>query len=194
MIQSVQRPFCDQALIEEKLDSMISYFDFSHESIAREMNKGSSLEETLRNIQLPDHMRKNPFLQERYGNLQYNIRGLYHRYSGWFDQNGTHLNLAPSKERAESFIEAMGGDEKVLHHARELQQDKNYKLSLEYLDLLIAAETKPSDAHQMKSEILMEMSKHYKHKITANMYKRLANIERDKAAELSKEGRNEERK
>jgi len=194
MIQSVQRPFCGQALIEEKLDSMINYFDFLHESIAREMNKGSSLEETLNNIQLPDHMRENPFLQERYGNLQYNIRGLYHRYSGWFDQNGTHLNPAPSKERAESFIDAMGGDEKVLQHARDLQQDKNYKLSLEYLDLLISAETKRRDAHQMKSEILMEMSKHYKHKITANMYKRLANMERDKAAELSGEGRNEEKK
>ena len=156
------------------------------------MNKGSSLEETLSNIQLPDHMRKNSFLQERYGNLNYNIKGLYHRYSGWFDQNGTHLNPAPSKERAESFIEAMGGDEKVLQHAMELQQNKNYKLSLEYLDLLISAETKRRNAHQMKGEILMEMSKHYNHRITANIYKRLANMERDKAAELPREGINED--
>jgi glyoxylase-like metal-dependent hydrolase (beta-lactamase superfamily II) len=193
LIQSVQPPFCDQALIMKKLDSMIDYFDFLHESIAREMNSNSSLEETLHSIKLPEHMKTNPLLKERYGSLQFNVRGLYHRYSGWFDQNGTSLNIVPSKERAEHFIADMGGDEKVLQHARELEQNKNYKLALEYLDLLIAAETKLKDAHQTKSEILMEMSKHYKHRMTINMYKRLATIEKKKAVELAKEGENEER-
>ena len=103
------------------------------------------------------------------------------------------MNPVSSKERAQSFIEDMGGDEKVLQQARELEQNKNYKLALEYLDLLISAETKLKDAHQTKSEILMEMSKHYKHRITINMYKRLATMEKNKAAELAKEGKNEEK-
>ena len=193
LIQSVQPPFCDQTLIVKKLDSMIDYFDFLHESIAREMNNNSSLEETLHSIKLPADMKTNPLLQERYGSLQFNLRGLYHRYSGWFDQNGTHLNPISSKERAQSFIEDMGGDKKVLQQSQELEQNKNYKLALEYLDLLISAETKLKDAHQAKSEILMEMSKHYKHPITINIYKRLANMERNKAAEIAKEGKNEER-
>ena len=87
----------------------------------------------------------------------------------------------------------MGGNEKVLQHARELQQNKNYKLALEYLDLLISAGTKLKDAHQMKSEILMKMSKEHKHQITVTIYRHLANMEKGKAAELAKGEENEER-
>lgn len=187
MISSAFLPFCEEELITEKLDSIIEYMDFLHESVAREMNAGSSLEETLNNIQLPEHMKSNPMSQERYGCLQFNVRGLYHRYSGWFDQNGTHLNPAPAKEKAENFIKDMGGGKKVLERIQSLQEKSNYKLALEYLDLLIAAGIQLKEAHKMKGSILMQMSTRYTHQITANMYRRLAKMEEKKAAQISKQ-------
>jgi uncharacterized sulfatase len=130
-------------------------------------------------------MKINPLLRERYGNLQFNIRGLYHRYSGWFDQNGTHLNPAPAKERAEHFIKDMGGGDTVLQRVRELEQKRNYKLALEYLDLLIAAGSHLKNAYETKGSILRIMSTQNRHKMTANMYKRLATMAEDKANQLS---------
>jgi glyoxylase-like metal-dependent hydrolase (beta-lactamase superfamily II) len=185
LIQSVQQPFCDQPTITRKLDVVIEYLDFLYESIAREMNAGSSLEETLINIQLPEHMRVNPLLRENYGSLQFNIRGLYHRYSGWFDQNGTHLNPAPAKERAEHFIKDMGGEDTVLQRVQELEQQSNYKLALEYLDLLIAAGSHLKNAYEAKGSILRKMSIDSPHKMTANMYRRLSTMELEKARQLS---------
>jgi glyoxylase-like metal-dependent hydrolase (beta-lactamase superfamily II) len=185
LLQSVQQPFCDQSTINRKLDVVIEYLDFLHESIAREMNAGSSLEETLINIQLPEHMRRNALLRENYGKLQFNIRGLYHRYSGWFDQNGTHLNPAPAKERAEHFIKDMGGGDKVLQRVRELEQKSNYKLALEYLDLLIVAGSHLKNAHETKGSILRKMSIDSRHTMTAKMYRRLATMEDEKARQLT---------
>lgn len=185
MIQSVQRPLCNQAQIVSKLDVFIDFFNFLHESVAREMNAGSSLEETLNNIQLPLHLKVTSLLQERYGCLRFNVRGLYHRYSGWFDQNGTHLNPAPAKERAESFINSMGGDSVVLERAHNLEKKGNLKLSLEYLDLLIDAGTQLKDAHALKGSILIKMSNQYNHRMTSNMYRRLGEMELEKAKLLS---------
>ncbi len=187
IISSAFLPFCEQDLITKRVDPIIEYLDFLYESVAREMNAGSSLEETLNNIQLPEHMKSNPLLQERYGRLQFNIRGLYHRYSGWFSQNGTHLNPAPAKEKAENFIQDMGGGKKVLQRTRSLEKESNYKLALEYLDLLIAAGIQLKEAHKMKGSILIQMSTRYTHQITANMYRRLAKMEEKKAAQISKQ-------
>jgi alkyl sulfatase BDS1-like metallo-beta-lactamase superfamily hydrolase len=129
-------------------------------------------------------MKLNPQLQESYGCLQFNVRGLYHRYSGWFDQNGTHLNPAPAKERAENFIKDIGGGDKVLQRAQSLKKNRNYKLALEYLDLLIDAGALLKDAHETKGAILMEMSNQYRHRIMANMYRRLARTEQNKAKQI----------
>jgi alkyl sulfatase BDS1-like metallo-beta-lactamase superfamily hydrolase len=184
IINAAHLPFCNQTQITQKLDTVITFLDFLHESVAREMNDGSSLEETLSNIQLPEHMKLNPQLQESYGCLQFNVRGLYHRYSGWFDQNGTHLNPVPSKERAENFIKDMGGEEKVLQRSLSLEKDGNYKLALEYLDLLTDAGIQLKDTHETKGTILMKMSKQYRHRIMANMYRRLARMEQNKAKQI----------
>jgi glyoxylase-like metal-dependent hydrolase (beta-lactamase superfamily II) len=185
MIQSRHLPLCNQALIASKLDVFIDFFNFLHDSVAREMNAGSSLEETLNNIQLPLHLKNTNLLQEKYGNLQFNVRGLYQRYSGWFDQNGTHLNPAPAKITAKSFIDAMGGVPVVLEKARVLTKEGNVKLALEYLDLVIDAGTQLKEAHQLKGEVLMEMSKQYNHRMTTNMYRRLGQMELDKVKQLS---------
>ena len=117
--------------------------------------------------------------------MQFNIRGLYHRYSGWFDQNGTHLNPAPAKERAEHFIKDMGGGDTVLQRVRELEQESNHKLALEYLDLLIVAGSHLKNAYETKGSILRKMSMDSQHKMTANMYRRLSLMEAEKARQLS---------
>jgi alkyl sulfatase BDS1-like metallo-beta-lactamase superfamily hydrolase len=185
MIQSVQRPLCNQAQILSKLDVFINFFNFLHDSVAREMNSGSSLEETLNNIQLPLSLKTTGLLQERYGSLQFNVRGLYHRYSGWFDQNGTHLNPAPAKETAESFIETMGGAPEVLETARYLEKEGSLKLALEYLDLLVDAGKQLKEAHELKGAVLMKMSSQYNHQMTTNIYRRLGQMELEKAKQLS---------
>ncbi len=186
MIQSGQLPLNNQAQIASKLNVFIDYFNFLHDSVAREMNAGSSLEETLNNIQLPLSLKKTGLLQERYGSLQFNVRGLYQRYSGWFDQNGTHLNPASAKDTAESFISTMGGAPVVLEKVRVLENEGTLKLALEYLDLLIDAGTQLQEAHQLKGEILKQMSKQYRHRMTTNMYRRLSQMELDKVKQLSK--------
>ena len=151
------------------------------------MNRGSSVEEAVKNIQMPAGMKSNPYLRENYGNNEFNVRGLYSKYSGWFDQNGTHIRPVQTKEKAESFIESMGGADAVLRNARQLHQAKKLKLALEYLDLLIDANLLEREARLEKAIILDALAKtDSDNPLIINMYEKLASMEREKAQESQK--------
>ena len=177
MISSVRPPICNRNNIAAVLDSDIEYLNFLHDSVATEMNNGSSLEETLTNTRLPERLAKHPLLKELYARHRFNVEGLYHRYSGWFDQNGTHMKPSPSKERAGSFVESMGGAKTVLGRAYSLMDEENFELALEYTDLLISSGEETSGAHSLKSELLFRLAGRENHHMTAAMYSKLGAME-----------------
>lgn len=181
LITSVGAPICDETNIRAMLDGRIAYLDFLHQAIVEELNKGSTEEEAVRHIRLPDNLAGSIFAQDMYGALDYNVRGLHQRYSGWFDQNGTHLRPVASKSRAEAFIADMGGEAAVLNRAKALHVEGRRTLALEYLDLLIAADRLVGGARQLKGAILTELGDESLHQVTRSMYHRLGKIEQEKA-------------
>jgi alkyl sulfatase BDS1-like metallo-beta-lactamase superfamily hydrolase len=181
LLRSVGLPICDPTEIEANLGVLIEFFDFIHVAVTDELNRGSSVEEAVARIKLPATLEASGYLEERYGALEFAVRGLYHRYSGWFDQNGSHIRPAPRRETARSFIEVMGGEEVVLARARNLAAEGAFQLALEYLDLLIDADGSKA-AHLEKSRVLLELSNAPgQNQIVTNMYRRLAAMEREKA-------------
>ena len=178
VIPSVGPAISGEEAVARVLDSGIEYLDFLHRAVAREMNRGSSLEETLENTRLPKRLAENPGLVEAYGCHRFNVEGLYHRYSGWFDQNGTHLDRAPVGELAGEMIADMGGARAVMSKARELQEEGRHRLALEYLDLLLDEDGEDRDAHRLKGQVLLELAKENRgHAMTRNMYLKLSERE-----------------
>lgn len=180
MIDSIFPPICDQTVIGKRLDIQIRYMEFIHEYVLKNINEGVSVERAVAGVTLPDELTNSLWLKQKYGANQFNIRGLYHKYTGWFDQNGTHLDPAPSKEVAESFIAEMGGGESVLAKAQKLMDQQNPKLALEYLDTLIAANDHAIHAHHLKSAALLLLAGQSDQPITKNMYRKLASLEAEK--------------
>ncbi|HUT78419.1 MAG TPA: alkyl sulfatase dimerization domain-containing protein [Polyangia bacterium] len=187
LIASVGPPICDRRMIRAVLDTRIEYLRFLHDAVVREMNAGSSLEQTLADTALPPHLAENPLLREEYGNHVFNVRALYHRYSGWFDQDGTHLDPAPAAERARRFVADMGGRKTVLDRAFALADGDEPQPALEYVDLLIEAGGNAA-AHRLKSDLLLRLGKaHASHRMTASMYGKLAAIEYQRAEAVAAE-------
>jgi alkyl sulfatase BDS1-like metallo-beta-lactamase superfamily hydrolase len=181
VINSVDPPKCGESEFLPHLDTYVEFLEFLHESVAREMNRGSSVDEALANIRLPEQLRFNPWLQQRYGSLEFAVRGLYHRYSGWFDQNGTHLRPAPAKDKASAFVEAMGGRERVLEEARARLGQGDYAVALEFVDLIIDGYADPR-AHELKADILGALADlPDDNRLVGNMYRRLSINERGMA-------------
>lgn len=181
LITSILPPIENKRLIDEWLDSYIAYLDFVHKAVIDAINRGVPVENLIAQTGLPDTLVDNPFIQDHYGTLEFNLRGLHQHYSGWFDQNGTNLKPVLPREKAVAFVRDMGGAAKVLARARQLQEKKEHRLALEYLDLLLTVGEKTSEAHQAKSESLAAMSELYDHPITRNMFHRLSQMEKKQA-------------
>ncbi|MCL4233148.1 MAG: MBL fold metallo-hydrolase [Deltaproteobacteria bacterium] len=181
LVSSVGPPVCDPGNVSAMIDGRIAYLEFLHEAVIAELNKGSTEEEAVRNIHLTGALADSIFAQDMYGSLEFNVRGIFQRYSGWFDQNGSHLKPAPSVERAANFVADMGGPERVYRKATELRAARNHRLALEYLDLLIASNPADARARTQKGEVLIEMSERYPHPMTGAMLRRLGKMEQDKA-------------
>ena len=181
LLASGPPPICSPLLVDFMLDSHIEYLDFLHRAVMREVDRGSNMEQALHNIVLPERLLQNPLVRDSYGCLEFSIRGLFQKYSGWFDQNGAHLKPVPAKERAVLFINDMGGGEKVLARAAALADNLEDQVALEYLDLLIDADDHAAEAHELKCHVLREMSGHYSHWITSNMFSRLSKMEHERA-------------
>ncbi len=179
LINSARLPVCGQERVARLLDRQIAFLAFLHEAVNRQLNARRTVEEAVQAIRLPQELADLP---ETYGTLAYAVRGLYHRYQGWFDRNGTHLEPAPRQELTRDFVEAMGGPQRVLARAAALIAERRYAVALEYLDLLIDGHGH-KDALRLKGEALRSLA-HRTHGMTQSMYLRLSRVALDQAAAL----------
>jgi len=182
LIGAVGPPCCDKKVISSRIRANIDYLDFLHEAVAREMNRGASVEQAVENIRLPEKLARSPYLEERYACLEFNVRGLYHRYSGWFSRNGSDINPVSDAERAAGFIKDMGGESRVILRAKELIRAGKPALALEYIDLLILNDDGNSEVHELKAYVLGKMAKRKSRcPLVPRMYRKLAEMEQAKA-------------
>lgn len=183
LLLSGATPYCKPQRINEHLTAHIDFFSFLHEAVAESLNGGQTVDEAVSTIRLPEELATSPYLRERYATLEFAVRGLHHRYSGWFDQNGSNIRLLPAAARARSFVADMGGGPVVLERARELAAEEQASLALHYLDLLIDAGTLEREARVKKAEILTSLAEENTQWVERRMYKRLSIIERQRIAE-----------
>ena len=176
---------CEPAAIQEELGVQIRFLDFVHDAVIRELNLGHTPEEAVANIRLPDDLRDHPKMRERYGTLEFAVRGLHHKYSGWFDENGTHVLPPSSTVLAESLIADMGGRAAVMARAQALHGSGKYKLVSAYADILLDARPDAA-AHRLKADALEALAIRSKsaNKIGRNMLHRTAKINRAAASQL----------
>ena len=147
-------PGCDPLAVNNQINDQMMFFDYLHMAMMREMNVGSTEDEAVANVRLPPALRDSPYLSEGYGTLEFAVRGLHHRYSGWFDQNGSDAAPVNPGRRAADFITLMGGRDILLRQAGMLLEIGDPTLALAYLDLLIDSDASDGDAHQYKARAL----------------------------------------
>jgi len=176
---------CEPPVIQEQLGVQIRFLQFVHDAVIRELNLGHTAEEAVANIRMPEDLRDHPGLRERYGTLAFAVRGLHHKYSGWFDENGTHVLPPPSKALAASLIADMGGRDAVQGRAQALHEAGKYKLVTAYTDILLDARPDAA-AHRLKADALDALArKSNANKIGKNMLRRTAKMHRAAASELA---------
>jgi alkyl sulfatase BDS1-like metallo-beta-lactamase superfamily hydrolase len=134
-----------------------NYLDFSNfmlDQTLRGLLKGLGPNDLIDFVQLPAHLRQDPYLAEIYGLFSWYPPYIAEYALGWWDGDAATLFTLPPREIALRLVPALGGREKVLALAREAQKKNEYAWALELVGYLWRVDSSDTDLHQFKANLL----------------------------------------
>ncbi|GHU50543.1 MBL fold metallo-hydrolase [Clostridia bacterium] len=141
--------------------------DFLYRESVKYINEGRDLDYILEHARLPQKLAQNPYIKPIYGNREFTLRGIWRRYTGWYDQNPTNLYPSPKDEVIKAVFSLIQDEELVLNKAKALKAENQIQLALHILDLL----PEPGkEAMLLKAEILEELADRSTNLFYVNFY------------------------
>lgn len=124
--------------IQQELTRIIDSVQWLHDRTLEGMNAGTPLRQLMQTIKPPADLT----LTEEYGRVPWNVRAIWHEYTGWFDANlgsSEMYGVAP-KDLAPHWLALAGGSEPVAEKARALLDEAQPEQAIALLDSALAVE------------------------------------------------------
>jgi alkyl sulfatase BDS1-like metallo-beta-lactamase superfamily hydrolase len=139
--------------IAREVTRIIDAVQWIHDRTLEGMNAGVSLRTLMREIKPPPELT----LTEEYGKTPWNVRAIWHEYSGWFDpaRGTTELYGVPPSSVAPAIAKLAGGVARLAERAREFVTDNKPLEALHVLDIALAAESDSRLAREVKRQALV---------------------------------------
>ena len=98
----------------EYLELQRDLYAYLHDQSLRLLNQGLTGSEIAEVMQLPPALEQAWHVRGYYGSVSHNVKAIYQRYMGWYDGNPAHLWEHPPAEKAQRYVAAIGGADRVL--------------------------------------------------------------------------------
>lgn len=115
----------------------------------RGANKGLSLDELTRFVQLPERFERSYFTRQYYGVAEHHVKQIYNGLFGWFDEDdGKLFPLAPA-ERAGKIVAGFGGVERVREQLDSAIAAEDYRWAIELGSYLVRVTDVQADRNRL---------------------------------------------
>ena len=152
---------------------------YIYDQTVRGINKGMTPNELVQTIKLPDSLLNHPqsdWLEERYGEREWHIRGIYSGLIGWYNNDVMNLHPILFEEKSAKIVEGFGGTEKTLQMVRNAIENEEYTWALELATYVMYAEPDNEEAKLLKA-FASRVLGHQAHTATSrNMYLTTAHV------------------
>ena len=141
--------------IEREVTRIIDAVQWVHDRTVEGMNAGKDLHALMRDIGTPPELT----LTEEYGKLAWNVRAIWHEYTGWFDpaRGTTELYGAPPSSVAPAIAELAGGAERLAERAQAFVREGKPLEALHILDIALAAAPESVLSRDVRREALKRL-------------------------------------
>lgn len=143
--------------IERELTRIIDAVQWVHDRTVEGMNAGGDLRTLMNEIRIPPELE----LTEEYGKVAWNVRAIWHEYTGWFDpaRGITELYGVPPSSVAPALAALAGGVEPLVALARRYLDDAQPLQALHVLDVALGAEQESLPAREARRDALQLLLK-----------------------------------
>jgi alkyl sulfatase BDS1-like metallo-beta-lactamase superfamily hydrolase len=121
--------------IAEYIDKQGKLYRHLHDSTVSLMNQGYDMRECAERFECPPELAREWFNRGYYGATVFNVKAVYQKYLGWFDNNPASLWKLPGKTSAAlyaKYLPQSGGN--LVQAAKKAYDEGNYRWAAEALD------------------------------------------------------------
>lgn len=143
--------------LQRELTRIIDAVQWVHDRTVEGMEAGVPLAELMRSVRTPPELT----LTEEYGKLAWNVRAIWHEYTGWYDPSRgiTELFGVPASSVAGAITELTGGSAPLITRAQAFVRDDQPLQALHLLDIVFAAGDHTIAARDAKRQALELLSR-----------------------------------
>jgi alkyl sulfatase BDS1-like metallo-beta-lactamase superfamily hydrolase len=143
--------------IVEFLGLQRDLYAYLHDQTLRLLNQGYTGPEIAEMIELPPALQQAWSAHGYYGSVSHNVKAIYQRYLGWYDGNPARLWQHPPQERAERYVEFMGGADEIVAKARRSFAAGDLRWAAEVLDHAVFADPGHAEAKALLADVFDQL-------------------------------------
>ncbi|HYC55821.1 MAG TPA: alkyl sulfatase dimerization domain-containing protein [Candidatus Binatia bacterium] len=151
-------PVIGEDEIHRRLTDYRDAIQFVHDQTVRAMNEGLSPEQIVERVRLPRPLADKPYLAERYGRVDWSVRGIFAGYLGWFGGNAAELSPMPAADRARRMAALAGGSEAMRKTMTHAHDSGDVRWALELADHLLALGEFIAEARTVRAAALRKLA------------------------------------
>lgn len=126
-------PIHGEETIQQILTNYRDAIQWVRDEVVRRANRGEKIERIAKEIELPEHLKNQPYIKELYGQVDWSAKAIYTSYLGWFDGSPERLYPLSPDRVAQREIELMGGLERVMALAQKALEEADHRWAIHLL-------------------------------------------------------------
>ncbi|CAB3787846.1 Putative alkyl/aryl-sulfatase YjcS [Paraburkholderia caffeinitolerans] len=156
--------------VVEYLKNQRDVYQSLYDTTLRYANYGYRPDDIAEHAQLPKAVFNQWDNRPYYGNTRNNLKSTYVRNLGWYDGNATELARYPDAERGKRYVEAMGGEQKVLDAALASFKKGDYRFAVDLLNNIVAYDGNNKDANYLMADAFEQLGYQEENALYRNWY------------------------
>lgn len=156
-------------VVEYMKDQRDAYQSIYNTTI-RYANHGYRPDDIAENAKLPEKVFRKWDNRPYYGHTRNNLKSTYIKNLGWFSGNAAELAKYPDGARGKHYVNALGGEKKVVELAIQNYKKGDYRFTADLLNNIVAYNPSNKEANYLMADALEQLGYQEENALYRNLY------------------------